>query len=136
MAKHITGSVSRLEGALTRLGVHTTLLNEPLSIELAGMNLRDLLGKHAESMEQQRPLTGSRDLLKERILMRVCSHFQVTEKDICSKRRPGSAQGPSGNHLSFQGNHHDVPFRNGSFFWQNPLHDPQFPKKGLPEDEV
>ena len=87
MAKHITGSVSRLEGALTRLGVHTTLLNEPLSIELAGMNLRDLLGKHAESMEQQRPLTGSRDLLKERILMRVCSHFQVTEKDICSKRR-------------------------------------------------
>ena len=44
MAKHINGSVSRLEGALTRLGVHTTLLNEPLSIELAGMNLRDLLG--------------------------------------------------------------------------------------------
>ena len=33
-------------------------------------------------------------------------------------------------------NHHDVPFRDGSFFWQNPLHDPQFPKKGLPADEV
>ena len=87
MANHISGSVGRLEGALTRLGVHATLLNEPLSIELARLNLKDLLIKHAESMEHQQPLRGSQDQLKERIFIRVCSHFQVTEQDICSKRR-------------------------------------------------
>ncbi len=41
IVKHINGGIGRLEGALIRLGVHASLLNEELTIELAQYALKD-----------------------------------------------------------------------------------------------
>ena len=87
MARNISGSVERLEGALLRLGVHSTLLNEPLSIELARMNLSDLLGRHVEELKHQQSHYGEQVYFQERILSMVSAMFQVSPQDLCSKRR-------------------------------------------------
>ncbi len=94
IAVNISGSVGRLEGALIRLGVHASLMNEPLSVELARNNLRDMLCKHYESLDPVKH--PDKDFepgsVPEQVLSRVGAMFQVRPEHLCSRRRDQCTQ--------------------------------------------
>ena len=53
IVKNIKGGIRRLEGALIRLGVHSSLLNEELTTELAQYALKDWIGNSIDKTKEE-----------------------------------------------------------------------------------
>ncbi len=75
LAHRITSNVRELEGALTRIVAHATLVGHPISIESAQELLRDLLR------------ANDRRVTIEDIQRRVAEHFNIKLADMQSPRR-------------------------------------------------
>ncbi len=74
LAKHLRGDIRQIESAVIGLVARSSLLREPVNLELA----RELL----QEIKPQEP-----SLTKEGILKLVCHYFQVTPEELCSKSR-------------------------------------------------
>ena len=75
LAHKITTSVRELEGALTRLAAHVTLVGRSVNLEIAEDLLQDLLR------------AGDRRTTIDRIQKKVAEHFNVKISDMHSSRR-------------------------------------------------
>jgi chromosomal replication initiator protein len=75
LAENISSNVRELEGALTRVIAHSTLVGRVLSLDLVQTVLKDLL----------RPI--SKGLSIQDIEKRVCDHFHVRITDLHSAKR-------------------------------------------------
>jgi len=77
LAERIQSNIRRLEGALIRLGVHSSLNNGPLTTEAVEILLKDLLEK-----EQKKSV--SVDIIQKK----VAERFDIRISDLTSKKRP------------------------------------------------
>ena len=75
LAHRIVSNVRELEGALTRIVAHATLVGRPITIESAQELLRDLLR------------ANDRRVTIEDIQRRVAEHFNIKQADMQSPRR-------------------------------------------------
>ena len=75
LAHKITSSVRELEGALTRLAAHVTLVGRPIDLEIAQDLLQDLLR------------ASDRRTTIDQIQKKVAEHFNVKISDMHSARR-------------------------------------------------
>ncbi|MGB0843948.1 MAG: chromosomal replication initiator protein DnaA [Alphaproteobacteria bacterium] len=75
VAAKINSNIRELEGALNRLIAHATLMNQPVSLELAQSVLRDLLSAH------------ERRINIDEIQKRVSKYFEIRQSDLLSQRR-------------------------------------------------
>ena len=77
-----------MEGVLMRLGVHASLLNEELTIDLAKYALKDWLDESTNDSNSAQYSTGTfADETANNILQRVYVMFQITEEGLLSYRR-------------------------------------------------
>ena len=88
IVQHIKGGIGRMEGVLLRLGVHASLLNEELTVDLARCALKDWLEDSAQLPEHiensQRKFSNKTE---NKILQRICVMFQISEEVFHSYRR-------------------------------------------------
>ena len=87
IVKNIKGSIGRMEGVLIRLGVHASLLNQELTIELAKYALKDWLEVTAQNINPSQSGVTSGDETINKILQRVYVMFQITEEGLLSYKR-------------------------------------------------
>ena len=76
IATQIPTNVREMEGALTRIMAYASLLNTPVSLNIASTVVRDLVG-----IKQEKPLTIAT------IQKKVCDYFGISLTEICSKTR-------------------------------------------------
>ena len=77
-----------MEGVLMRLGVHASLLNEELTVDLARRALKDWLEDSTLRSKSLEHAQGEfSDEAEKKILKRVCVMFQITEEGLHSYRR-------------------------------------------------
>ena len=82
LAKHITGNVRELEGALKRLGADAQLLNKKITLASTQAILKDVLNLYQQE-------TSVADIQKA-----VCDYFVVSLSDLKSSRRDRSIARP------------------------------------------
>jgi chromosomal replication initiator protein len=82
LAHRISSNVRELEGALTRITAHATLVGRPVTLESAQELLRDLLR------------ANDRRVTIEEIQKRVAEHFNIKLADMQSPRRARSVARP------------------------------------------
>jgi chromosomal replication initiator protein len=88
IVQHIKGGIGRMEGVLMRLGVHASLLNEELTIDLAKFALKDWLDESTKNKNSAQSNSGVfADETANRILQRIYVMFQITEEGLLSYRR-------------------------------------------------
>ena len=87
IVKNIKGSIGRMEGVLMRLGVHASLLNQELTIELAKYALKDWLEVTTQKINPSQSGFTSGDETINKILQRVYVMFQITEEGLLSYKR-------------------------------------------------
>ena len=88
IVKHIKGGIGRMEGVLMRLGVHASLLNEELTIELARYSLKDWLDDSAKKTNFEQHSHGKSTVtIENKILQHICIMFQISEEGLHSYRR-------------------------------------------------
>jgi chromosomal replication initiator protein len=75
LAHRISSNVRELEGALTRIVVHASLIHQPITIETTQELLKDLLR------------ANDRRVTIEEIQRRVAEHFNIKQADMQSPRR-------------------------------------------------
>jgi chromosomal replication initiator protein len=75
LAHRISSNVRELEGALTRIVVHASLIGQPITIETTQELLKDLLR------------ANDRRVTIEEIQRRVAEHFNIKQADMQSPRR-------------------------------------------------
>jgi len=75
LAHRISSNVRELEGALTRIVVHASLIGQPITIETTQELLKDLLR------------ANDRRVTIEEIQRRVAEHFNIKQSDMQSPRR-------------------------------------------------
>jgi len=88
LVQNIKGGVGSMEGVLMRLGVHASLLNEELTINLARNALKDWLNKSSNKKSILNSYHGK--IIDEninKILGRIKVMFQITEQELISYRR-------------------------------------------------
>ena len=77
-----------MEGVLLRLGVHASLLNEDLTVDLARCALKDWLEDSAQTSKSLEHALGKfTDETEKKILQRICVMFQISEEGLHSYRR-------------------------------------------------
>ena len=77
---HIKGGIGRLEGALIRLGVHASLLNEELTTELAQNALKDWLENSSQKQTKENIISEHyTDETEKKSFRRICVIFQISE---------------------------------------------------------
>lgn len=82
LAHRISSNVRELEGALTRIIAHATLVGRPVSVESAQELLRDLLR------------ANDRSVTIEEIQRRVAEHYNIKLADMSSPRRARQVSRP------------------------------------------
>ena len=82
LAYRITSNVRDLEGALTRLAAHATLMGQEVSLDMAQNVLQDLLR------------ASDRQISIEEIQKRVAAHFNIKFSEMHSARRSRSVARP------------------------------------------
>ena len=88
IVQHIKGGIGRMEGVLMRLGVHASLLNEELTIDLAKFALKDWLDESTKNSNSAQSNSGVfADETANKILQRIYVMFQITEVGLLSYRR-------------------------------------------------
>jgi len=88
LVQNIKGGVGRMEGVLIRLGVHASLLNEELTINLAKSALKDWLNSSSQKKSTFKSFHGKLvDESINKILEKIKVMFQITEKELISYRR-------------------------------------------------
>jgi len=88
IVQHIKGGIGRMEGVLMRLGVHASLLNEELTIDLARYALKDWLDESTKNSNSAQSNSGVfADETANKILQRIYVMFQITEVGLLSYRR-------------------------------------------------
>jgi len=88
IVKNIKGGIGRLEGAMIRLGVHASLLNEKLTTELAQYALKDWLVKPSLKSDAESLLPELfSDGTEKKIIKRICVMFQISEEELRSQCR-------------------------------------------------
>jgi len=88
IVKNIKGGIRRLEGAMIRLGVHSSLLNEELTTELAQYALKDWIGSSIEKTKEEIYYSEHyTDDTEKNIIKRICSMFQISEDTLRSHSR-------------------------------------------------
>ncbi len=88
IVKNIKGGIGRLEGAMIRLGVHASLLNEELTTELAQYALKDWLFDPSNNLDSEKLLPELySDETENKIIKRVCIMFQISEEGLRSQNR-------------------------------------------------
>ena len=88
IVQHIKGGIGRMEGVLMRLGVHASLLNEELTIDLARYALKDWLDESTKNSNSAQSNSGVfADETANKILQRIYVMFQITEEGLLSYRR-------------------------------------------------
>ena len=88
IVQHIKGGIGRMEGVLMRLGVHASLLNEELTIDLARHALKDWLDESKKNSNSVQSNSGVfADETANKILKRIYVMFQITEEGLLSYRR-------------------------------------------------
>jgi chromosomal replication initiation ATPase DnaA len=88
IVQHIKGGIGRMEGVLLRLGVHASLLNEELTVDLARCALKDWLEDSAQTSKFLDHSQGEfTDETEKKILQRICVMFQISEEGLLSYRR-------------------------------------------------
>ena len=86
--QHIKGGIGRLEGALIRLGVHASLLNEELTTELAQYALKDWLDNSSQKPDSENLFSEHyTDETEKKIIRRICVMFQISEDGLRSQSR-------------------------------------------------
>ena len=88
IVQHIKGGIGRMEGVLMRLGIHASLLNEELTIDLAKYALKDWLDESTNNSNLAHSSSGLfADETAKKILQRIYVMFQITEEGLLSYRR-------------------------------------------------
>ena len=88
IVQHIKGGIGRMEGVLMRLGIHASLLNEELTIDLAKYALKDWLDESTNNLNSAHSSSGLfADETAKIILQRIYVMFQITEEGLLSYRR-------------------------------------------------
>jgi len=88
IVENIKGGIGRLEGAMIRLGVHASLLNEELTPELARYALKDWLVNSSQESSAENFLPELfTDGTEKKIIKRICAMFQISEDGIRSQSR-------------------------------------------------
>ena len=88
IVQHIKGGIGRLEGALIRLGVHASLLNEELTTELAQYALKDWLDNSSQKPDTEKLFSEHyTDETEKKIIRRICVMFQISEDGLRSQSR-------------------------------------------------
>ena len=88
IVQHIKGGIGRMEGVLLRLGVHASLLNEELTVDLARCALKDWLEDTVQTSKSLEHAQGEfTDETEKKILQRICVMFQISEEGLHSYRR-------------------------------------------------
>ncbi|MBC8259880.1 MAG: ATP-binding protein [SAR324 cluster bacterium] len=88
IVQHIKGGIGRMEGVLMRLGVHASLLNEELTVDLARYALKDWLDDSAQiSSSQHAAQERFSDETVKKIMQKTCIMFQISEDGLYSYRR-------------------------------------------------
>lgn len=82
LAHRISSNVRELEGALTRIVAHATLVGRPISVESAQELLKDLLR------------ANDRSVTVEEIQRRVAEHYNIKLADMSSPRRARQVSRP------------------------------------------
>ena len=82
LASHMTASVRELEGALTRVIAHSSLVGRTLTVDLARTLLKDSLRPH------------SRDVTIDDIQKKVTAYFRIKISDLNSPKRARSIVRP------------------------------------------
>jgi len=77
LARHLKGDIRRIEGAVIGLVTKSSLLRQPVNIDLASEVIKDLVGE-PEAITVM-------DIRKM-----ICCHFQLSRDEICSKSRKKS----------------------------------------------
>lgn len=83
IARYIYTDIGKMEGALTRLSAHSSLLCEEISLGLAETTLGDLLDETPAKLEYSSTSSPS----VEAILQRICMTYDVSLEDLSSNRR-------------------------------------------------
>ena len=83
----IKGGIGRMEGILMRLGVHASLLNETLTIDLVNEILKDWLNESEKNIISSLSHGLYLDQTIEKILKRIEILYQITENELTSYKR-------------------------------------------------
>lgn len=88
LARHLPPNITQLEAALTRLGAHSSLMGEAISLEL----VQRLLGQRAAVTKQQPALPEvgfceDQGELEDQIIEKVCHVLRVSQEELRSGRR-------------------------------------------------
>ena len=83
----IKGGVGRMEGVLMRLGVHASLLNEKLTIDLVNEIIKDWLNESEKSKNHSQSHRLYLDETIEKILKRIGILYQISENELVSYKR-------------------------------------------------
>ncbi len=75
IAQRITTNIRDIEGAVTRLGFHSQLANQEITLEFAKKTLYELLGQESEKLSLQL------------IIKKTAEHFHIKPADIKSTKR-------------------------------------------------
>jgi chromosomal replication initiator protein len=75
LAQNVRSNVREMEGALIRLGAHSSLMGQPITLDLAKHILRDII------------VIKKREISIEEIQKAVCDHLQMKASDLKSPRR-------------------------------------------------
>jgi len=88
IVQHIKGGIGRMEGVLMRLGIHASLLNEELTLDLAKYALKDWLDESTQNSNSAQSSNGRfADDTANKIMQRIYVMFQITEEGLLSYRR-------------------------------------------------
>ena len=87
IVSNIEGGIGRMEGILMRLEVHSSLLNEKLTISLAKDILKDWLSDSKGYLFTNESYYGEHTKIIDKILEKIKVLFQVTEQELISYKR-------------------------------------------------
>jgi chromosomal replication initiator protein len=81
LAQHLTGDIRRIEGSVIGLVTKSSILRQPVDMDLAREVVKDLVGE-----PEAITVVTIREI--------ICRHFQLSRDDICSKSRKSSITRP------------------------------------------
>ena len=88
IVKNIKGGIGRVEGAMIRLGVLSSLLNEELTTELAQYALKDWLENSSQKPNKENIFSEHyTDETEKKIVRRICVMFQTSEDELRAQSR-------------------------------------------------
>jgi chromosomal replication initiator protein len=87
LIRNLSPNICQLEGILIRLGAHSSLMGEKISLDLVKKLINNLVDKETESQQTAEKVNCHYENSEENIIRQVCTSLRLSSTDIKSGRR-------------------------------------------------